>query len=65
MKTIICLHCEEQFSGETPHDVQMAMLPHYKETHAEIMASNTEESKKEWFKEFDRRWDEAKELPIA
>ena len=59
MKTITCLHCEEQFSGETPKDVQMAMLPHYKEVHADVMASNNEESKKEWFVEFDRRWEAA------
>lgn len=37
----------------------MAMLPHYKEIHTEIMASNNDESKKEWMLEFDRRWNTA------
>jgi len=57
MKSIMCQHCEEVFDGESKEDVQMAMLPHYKENHAEVMASNTEESKKAWMEEFDRRWD--------
>lgn len=59
MKTITCLHCETQFEGETKEEVQMKMLPHYKEIHADVMASNTAESKKEWFTEFNRRWDSA------
>ena len=59
MKTITCLDCEEQFSGETPTDVQMAMLPHYKEKHAEIIGSADEEGKKKWMEEFGKRWEGA------
>jgi hypothetical protein len=59
MKTIMCQHCEETFGGETKMDIQMKMLPHYKEVHAELMASNNDESKKDWMAEFDRRWDVA------
>jgi len=61
MKTITCLHCEEQFSGETPEAVQMAMLPHYKEAHKEVINTVNEEGKKEWFAEFNRRWEAAAE----
>jgi len=59
MKSIQCQHCEDYFEGETKEAVQMAMLPHYKEIHTEIMASNNDESKKEWMLEFDRRWNTA------
>lgn len=59
MKSIQCQHCEEYFEGETPTDVQMAMLPHYKSAHADIMASNDDEGKKAWMQEFDRRWNAA------
>ncbi len=60
MKTITCLDCDEQFSGETPEQVQMAMLPHYKESHAEIIGSVDEDGKKKWMEEFRVRWDAAK-----
>ena len=59
MKRITCLHCDETFTGETKEDVQMKMLPHYKLSHAEVMAKNTAETKEDWFREFDRRWDAA------
>lgn len=59
MKKIMCQHCEEYFTGETKEEIQMKMLPHYKSTHAEVMAANSESSKKEWMAEFDRRWDAA------
>ena len=55
----MCQHCEEYFTGETKEEIQMKMLPHYKSTHAEVMAANSESSKKEWMAEFDRRWDAA------
>jgi hypothetical protein len=59
MKTIMCQHCEAEFSGETKEAVQMAMLPHYKETHAAVMAGNSDGDKKAWMTEFDRRWETA------
>ena len=59
MKSIMCQHCEQYFEGETPHDVQMAMLPHYKEQHAVVVATNSEADKQAWMTEFDRRWQTA------
>ena len=59
MKTITCLDCAEEFAGETPEAVQSAMLPHYKEKHAEIINAVDESGKKEWLAEFNRRWDAA------
>ena len=55
----MCQHCEEQFAGETKEAVQMAMLPHYKAQHSEIMTGLKEETKQAWMAEFDRRWDAA------
>ena len=56
MKTITCIDCDQQFSGETPDAVMTAMLPHYMSDHKDIMQTNTPDSKKEWFAEFNKRW---------
>lgn len=61
MKTITCIDCDEQFSGETPEAIQQQMMPHYKEKHADVMAAGTEEKMKAWFAEFEKRWNEAEE----
>ncbi|MCA9354243.1 MAG: DUF1059 domain-containing protein [Candidatus Kaiserbacteria bacterium] len=59
MKTIACLDCSQQFSGETPEEVMQAMMPHYMVDHKEVMEGGNEEKKKEWFAEFQRRWNVA------
>ena len=59
MKTITCQHCTESFAGETKESVQMAMLPHYKQTHPEVMSGLSAGDKKSWMDEFDRRWETA------
>jgi len=56
MKTIQCLDCQEYFKGETKVEVQMAMLPHYKDAHIEIISNVNEEGKKKWMEEFGKRW---------
>ena len=61
MKTITCLDCEQQFSGDTPEEVMEAMMPHYLTDHADIMDAGTEELRDGWFVEFNRRWDAAEE----
>ena len=59
MKSIQCQHCEEYFEGETKEATQWAMLPHYKESHPDVMANNSDSDKKSWMAEFDRRWEAA------
>jgi len=54
MKTITCIDCEEQFSGETQEELMKAMMPHYGSVHKDLMERGTEEGKKEWFAEFNR-----------
>lgn len=58
MKTITCLDCEEQFSGETKEEVMKAMMPHYMEVHKDVMDAGNEEKKQVWFAEFERLWSE-------
>lgn len=59
MKTIICLDCDQQFVGETKEEVMHAMMPHYMERHKDIMEAGDDTKKKEWFVEFERRWNDA------
>lgn len=61
MKTITCLDCEQQFSGESPEEVMQTMMPHYMSDHKDVMDAGNEEKKKVWFAEFNRRWEEAGE----
>jgi hypothetical protein len=56
MKTITCFDCDMQFSGETPQEVQLRMLPHYREVHPEIINSVDDAGRKAWMEEFDKRW---------
>lgn len=61
MKTINCQHCAESFTGETKVAIQMAMLPHYKEAHPDVMSGLSAGDKQSWMEEFDRRWEAARE----
>ncbi len=62
MKTITCLDCDRQFSGETAEEVMEAMMVHYMEDHPELLDAETGEPYDGWFIEFNRRWDAAPEL---
>lgn len=59
MKTITCLDCDRQFSGESKEEVMQNMMPHYMEAHKDVMEAGNEEKKKEWFAEFQQRWEAA------
>ena len=62
MKEMKCLDCEKKFKAESSDGMMQAMMPHYKEDHAEMMASGTEESRKEWFERFGQEWEGASEV---
>jgi len=62
MKKIKCLDCDKEFSSDSKEEVLNQMMPHYKEDHAEMMASSNEESKKEWFAKFNKDWETAEEV---
>jgi hypothetical protein len=59
MKTITCLDCERQFSGETPEDVMDDMMVHYMADHHDLLDHEREEPRAGWFMEFNQRWDSA------
>lgn len=61
MKTITCIDCDMQFSGETKEEVMQNMHPHYTQAHKDVMADGNEEKKKLWFVEFEKRWNDATE----
>ena len=62
MKTITCIDCAEQFSGETVENIMEAMMPHYMNDHKDIMDAGTEEQRDGWFAELNRRFDAAEEM---
>lgn len=57
-----CLDCEEIFQAETQEDMMQEMMPHYKEVHAEMMNSGTEEKRMIWMSQFQDAWDNAEEI---
>ena len=62
MKKIKCLDCETEFISDSKEDVLNQMMPHYMDSHSEMMKEGTEESKKEWFERFDKNWGEAEQI---
>lgn len=61
MKTLTCDLCEHAAEGETFEDWMKALMPHYMEAHADVMAdpSKGEEDKKKWMTENKARFDAA------
>lgn len=62
MKKFKCLDCDETFKVATSDDALESMMPHYMETHKEIMETNTTESKEEWMKRFYVEWEATPEI---
>jgi len=61
MKEMKCPDCDEKFEAESAEEMMNAMMPHYKEKHAEMMEKGTEEDKKKWMEKFHKDWEEAEE----
>ena len=61
MKTITCIDCDAQFSGNTPEELMQNMMPHYQNEHKDVMDAGNEEKRKVWMEEFHKRWNEAPE----
>ena len=61
MKTITCIDCEKQFSGETKEELMNNMHPHYGTDHQDVMAQANAEKQAVWFAELDARWEAAEE----
>lgn len=61
MKEMSCLDCSEMFEANSPDEMMKAMMPHYKEAHAEMMAGQSKESHEDWMKRFHKEWQAAPE----
>ncbi|HJN85059.1 MAG TPA: hypothetical protein QF873_01925 [Patescibacteria group bacterium] len=65
MKTMECDLCDATTSGETLEDWMMALMPHYKEAHADVISAEGKaeeemgEGKKKWMAENKARYDAA------
>jgi hypothetical protein len=61
MTTLKCDLCDHQASGETFEDWMNALLPHYKETHADVMNNpdHKPEDKEKWMTENKVRFEQA------
>lgn len=61
MKTLSCDRCDHEAQGETFEGWMMALFPHYREAHADVMndPNNGEEEKQKWMTENRARFDAA------
>lgn len=61
MKTLSCDLCDATASANTFEEWMQALMPHYKEAHADVMndPSKTKEDGERWMKENRVRFDEA------
>ncbi len=51
------------YEGNVVADVMQAMMPHYKEVHADVMQSATPEKHQAWMEDFNKAFNDAPELP--
>ena len=61
MKTVKCDLCDHTAQGETFEEWMQALMPHYKEAHAEIMQdpNKTKADGERWMAENRKRFDAA------
>jgi hypothetical protein len=65
MKSLSCDLCETTAEGETFEEWMKALMPHYTESHADVMqeradnADAAEEARTQWMNDNMTRWDEA------
>ena len=61
MKAVKCDLCDHVAEGETFEDWMSALMPHYKEAHADVMSdpNKTAEDGKRWMIENRARFDDA------
>lgn len=48
--------------SDSKEDVLNQMMPHYMESHKDMMENGNEESKAEWFDRFNKVWESAEEV---
>jgi len=67
MKQLQCPDCdasvETMYEGNAVEEIMQAMMPHYKEAHADVMQNATPEKHQAWMTDFKKSFEEATELP--
>lgn len=67
MKQLPCPDCDAtvdtRYAGNTVEEIMQAMMPHYKEAHADVMQSATPEKHQAWMTKFNADFNAAPELP--
>ena len=63
MKTLTCDLCDHEASANTFEEWMQALMPHYKEAHADVMndSTKTKEDGERWMVENRARFDAAEE----
>lgn len=51
------------YEGNSVEEIMTAMMPHYKEAHADVMQSATPEKHQAWMADFTKAFEEAADLP--
>lgn len=60
MKKMKCIDCGKGgFEAESAEEMMKVMMPHYMESHKEMIESGSDESKAEWMKRFYSEWEKA------
>ena len=59
MKTLKCDLCEVTAEGETFETWMQNLMPHYIETHADVMKTSTPEDQQKWMTENKARFETA------
>ncbi len=59
MKTLKCDLCDVTAEGETFEEWMKALMPHYMQTHADVMKTSTKEEQGKWMVENKARFEAA------
>jgi hypothetical protein len=59
MKTLKCDLCEAMAEGETFEEWMRALLPHYMQSHNEVIKNSTKEDQEKWMVENKARFESA------
>lgn len=61
MKTIECPDCGGEFKAATREEILSVLYDHYMTAHKDVITEASQEEKKVWMEDFERRWAAAEE----
>lgn len=54
--------CTHTVEADSPEQAMELLKPHYMEAHQDMMAAGTEESRKQWFADFQQAWKDTPDM---